>query len=107
MKNKFQRNCAKLKLWKLCFQKCRSARASTPIAIGGYKNSFETEIALFRRSFGSEIFDTKIEAGGGVLLGEQLLLRVAVKQGDGSNQKFSQTKIFYFAISVCKFCSNL
>lgn len=58
------------------------------IEIGGYKNDFQTDVALYRKTFNSEnIFDTRIESGGTVILGEEILLRVLVREGDGNKKK--------------------
>lgn len=54
------------------------------VATGGNKNIFETEVGLYRKTLGSEhLFDAKIQPGGTVILGEEILLRVAVRDGDG------------------------
>ncbi|XP_058789206.1 uncharacterized protein LOC131663117 [Phymastichus coffea] len=60
-----------------------SARTAPRVAAGGHKSAFETELTLHRRTPGSEQFDSKIEAGGTVVLGEEILLRAAVRDGDG------------------------
>lgn len=57
---------------------------SPRIATGGDKNIFETDIGLYRKAFGSDnLFDAKIQPGGTVILGEKILLRVVVRDGDG------------------------
>lgn len=54
------------------------------VATGGLKNAFQTDIGLFRKSYGSEnLFDVKINSGGTVVLGEEILLRALVRDGDG------------------------
>lgn len=54
------------------------------VATGGHKNAFETEIGLYRKTLGSNhLFDSRIQPGGTVILGEEILLRVAVREGDG------------------------
>nr|XP_011304913.1 PREDICTED: uncharacterized protein LOC105267625 [Fopius arisanus] len=61
-----------------------SARMAVRVATGGHKNSFETEIGLYRKSLGSEqLFDSRIQPGGTVILGEEVLLRAVVRDGDG------------------------
>ncbi|XP_034934166.1 uncharacterized protein [Chelonus insularis] len=60
------------------------ARMAPRIATGGHNNVFETEVGLYRKTLGSEhLFDTKIQPGGTVILGEEILLRAAVREGDG------------------------
>lgn len=54
------------------------------IATGGHKNTFETEVGLYRKALGSDnLFDAKIQPGGTVVLGEEILLRIVVRDGDG------------------------
>ncbi|CAD6224748.1 GSCOCG00005533001-RA-CDS [Cotesia congregata] len=61
-----------------------SARMAPRVATGGHKNAFETEIGLYRKTLGSNhLFDSRIQPGGTVILGEEILLRVAVREGDG------------------------
>ncbi|XP_066594841.1 uncharacterized protein [Prorops nasuta] len=61
-----------------------TARMVPGIISGGSRNTFDTDVALFRKTYSSEnVFDTKIEPGGTVVLGEEVLLRVVVKEGDG------------------------
>ncbi|XP_008544247.2 uncharacterized protein LOC103568968, partial [Microplitis demolitor] len=61
-----------------------SARMAPRVAAGGHKNAFETEIGLYRKTLGSDnLFDSRIQPGGTVILGEEILLRVAVREGDG------------------------
>lgn len=64
-----------------------AARMAPRVATGGHKSAFETDIGLYRKSFGAneqQVFDAKIESGGTLLLGEEILLRAAVREGDGS-----------------------
>lgn len=62
----------------------RSARMAPRVATGGHKNAFETEVGLYRKTLGSDHqFDVKIQPGGAVILGEEILLRAAIREGDG------------------------
>ncbi|XP_046410190.1 uncharacterized protein LOC124174771 [Neodiprion fabricii] len=61
-----------------------AARMAPRVAAGGLKNAFQTDIGLFRKSYNSEnVFDVKILPGGTVVLGEEILLRALVRDGDG------------------------
>ncbi|KAK0093690.1 hypothetical protein PV326_012898 [Microctonus aethiopoides] len=61
-----------------------SARMAPRVATGGHKNAFETEVGLYRKTLGSDHqFDVKIQPGGAVILGEEILLRAAIREGDG------------------------
>ncbi|XP_043282098.1 uncharacterized protein [Venturia canescens] len=61
-----------------------SGRNTPKVETGGYKNVFETEVGLYRKTFGSgHLFDAKIQPGGTVILGEEVLLRALVREGDG------------------------
>ncbi|XP_063995571.1 uncharacterized protein LOC135172947 isoform X2 [Diachasmimorpha longicaudata] len=61
-----------------------SARMTARVATGGHKDSFETEIGLYRKTTGSDqLFDARIPSGGTVILGEEILLRAVVRDGDG------------------------
>ena len=75
----------------------RTARIAPRVAAGGYKHDFQTDVGLYRKTYSSEnIFDTRIESGGTVILGEEILLRVLIKEGDGSflrNYKIYDNKI--------------
>ena len=50
----------------------------------GGLQEFECEIALFRRTPGSEMFSTVVSAGDTITLGEELHLRSIVRAGDGT-----------------------
>lgn len=51
---------------------------------GGSKNALDVDVGLFRKTYNSEnIFDTRIQSGGTVVLGEEILLRVLVNGDDG------------------------
>ncbi|XP_043477761.1 uncharacterized protein LOC122508461 isoform X2 [Leptopilina heterotoma] len=67
------------------------------IETGGYKSDFQTDVALYRKTFNSEnVFDTRIESGGTVILGEEILLRVLVREGDGwQYSKISDVTIYF------------
>ncbi|KAK2586798.1 hypothetical protein KPH14_011823 [Odynerus spinipes] len=61
-----------------------SARMVPRVVTGGFKNTLQTDVGLFRKTFNSEnVFDTRIQSGGTVILGEEVLLRVLVRDGDG------------------------
>ncbi|XP_031782250.1 uncharacterized protein LOC103317629 [Nasonia vitripennis] len=78
-----------------------AARMAPRVAAGGHKSAFETDIALYRKSFGAgsaeqQVFDAKIESGGTLLLGEEILLRAAVREGDGwKYSKISEVTVHF------------
>lgn len=50
---------------------------------GGAENALNVDVGLFRKTYGSKnIFDTRIQSGGTVVLGEEILLRVLVNSDD-------------------------
>ncbi|XP_033212365.1 uncharacterized protein LOC117169964 [Belonocnema kinseyi] len=60
-----------------------NSRMVPRVAAGG-GNDFQTDVALYRKTYNSEnIFDKRIESGGTVILGEEILLRVSIREGDG------------------------
>lgn len=64
----------------------RKARNVPSVLNGGFKNVLDVDVGLFRKTYGSEnIFDTRIQSGGTVVLGEEVLLRVLVNGDDGEN----------------------
>lgn len=53
---------------------------------GGAENALNVDVGLFRKTYGSKnIFDARIQSGGTVVLGEEILLRVLVN-GDDSKR---------------------
>lgn len=69
------------------------------IAEGGHNSAFETELALYRKTVNSEnAFNAKIESGGTVILGEEILLRAAVRDGDGKFYNLLHLAFFSFFI---------
>lgn len=53
---------------------------------GGFKNTLDVDVGLFRKTYGSEnVFDSRIQSGGTVVLGEEVLLRVLVNGDDGKS----------------------
>lgn len=53
---------------------------------GGAENALNIDVGLFRKTYGSKnIFDTKIQSGGTVVLGEEILLRVLVNGNDSKH----------------------
>lgn len=64
----------------------RKARNVPSVLNGGFKNALDVDVGLFRKTYGSEnIFDTRIQSGGTVVLGEEVLLRVLVNGDDGES----------------------
>lgn len=53
------------------------------MASGGFQRSFETQVGLFRRTPGTTEFTQIVAPGTAISLGEVLLLRAAVREGDG------------------------
>ncbi|KAM0724494.1 hypothetical protein ACS0PU_009575 [Formica fusca] len=64
---------------------------------GGSKNALDVDVGLFRKTYNSEnIFDTRIQSGGTVVLGEEILLRVLVNGDDGWRySKIGQVMMHY------------
>ncbi|KAL6442035.1 hypothetical protein ACFW04_002399 [Cataglyphis niger] len=64
---------------------------------GGSKNALDVDVGLFRKTYNSEnIFDTRIQSGGTVVLGEEILLRVLVNGDDGwRHSKIGQVTMHY------------
>ncbi|KAL2724490.1 uncharacterized protein V1478_009003 [Vespula squamosa] len=61
-----------------------SARMVPRVVTGGSQNTLEIDVGLFRKTFHSEkVFDTRIQSGDTVILGEEVLLRVLVRDGNG------------------------
>jgi len=55
---------------------------------GGAENALNIDVGLFRKTYNSKnIFDTKIQSGGTVVLGEEILLRVLINGND--SKRFS------------------
>ncbi|KAL0099118.1 hypothetical protein PUN28_020279 [Cardiocondyla obscurior] len=64
---------------------------------GGAENTLNVDVGLFRKTYGSKnVFDTRIQSGGTVVLGEEILLRVLVN-GDDSwrHSKIGQVTVHY------------
>jgi len=60
--------------------------AATTFAQGGSQQPFRTQVALFRKSDGSgSSFTRSIDPGGTVQLGEEMMLRIHTRAGDGWN----------------------
>ncbi|XP_025074959.1 uncharacterized protein LOC105430644 [Pogonomyrmex barbatus] len=64
---------------------------------GGAENALNADVGLFRKTYGSKnIFDTRIQSGGTVVLGEEILLRVLVNDDDSwRHSKIGQVTIHY------------
>lgn len=59
------------------------------VVTGGSQNNFEIDVGLFRKTFHSDkVFDARIRSGDTVILGEEVLLRVLVRDGNGKNASF-------------------
>lgn len=61
----------------------RQGRSANTIASGGHQRNFEMDVNIFRRNPLSKEFTQIISPGSPVQLGEELLLRASVKDGDG------------------------
>ncbi|XP_052873186.1 uncharacterized protein LOC128278496, partial [Anopheles cruzii] len=62
----------------------RSVGAGTALAVGGSQRPFRSQLGVFRRQAGGA-FTRPLPPGGGVMLGEELMLRAQVSAGDGWN----------------------
>ncbi|XP_015173395.1 PREDICTED: uncharacterized protein LOC107064830 [Polistes dominula] len=61
-----------------------SARMVPRVVTGGFQNTLEVDVGLFRKTFHSDkVFDTRIQSGDTLILGEEVLLRVLVRDGNG------------------------
>ncbi|KAH0947341.1 hypothetical protein HN011_005044 [Eciton burchellii] len=73
------------------------ARSIPSVLNGGSENSLNVDMGLFRKTYGSKnIFDTRIQSGSTVVLGEEILLRVLVNGDDGwRHSKIGQVTMHY------------
>lgn len=72
------------KLYSNIYVDFRKTRNVPSTLNGGSKNALDVDVGLFRKTYNSEnIFDTRIQSGGTVVLGEEILLRVLVNGNDG------------------------
>jgi hypothetical protein len=69
------------------FQQGRSNTRPIAIASGGNQRKFDTVVTILRRNNG--VFDQPIQQGSAVRLGDELMLRTTVRDGDG------EAKIFF------------
>ncbi|XP_066260436.1 uncharacterized protein [Euwallacea similis] len=53
------------------------------IATGGTKKDLKTQIGIFKKRPGSAVFDQNVQADSLIELGEELLLRTIINEGDG------------------------
>ncbi|XP_028044891.1 uncharacterized protein LOC105834833 isoform X2 [Monomorium pharaonis] len=73
------------------------ARNVPGVLNGGAENPLNVNVGLYRKTYGSKnIFDSRIQSGGTVVLGEEILLRVLVN-GDDSwrHSKIGQVTVHY------------
>lgn len=61
----------------------RSSSGNSVVVSGGGQRNFDSKLNLFRKSTGSDNFDQLVLPGSTVTLGEELVLRAAVQDGDG------------------------
>ena len=54
-----------------------------------------SEIGLFRRLPGTELFATRVKSGSTIELGENVELRSIVRKGDGKSLKFAMKYCVY------------
>ncbi|KYM96747.1 PREDICTED: uncharacterized protein LOC108779019 [Cyphomyrmex costatus] len=73
------------------------ARNVPGVLDGGAENALNVDVGLFRKTYGSKnIFDTKIQSGGTVVLGEEILLRVLINGNDSwRHSKIGQVTMHY------------
>ncbi|XP_025162847.1 uncharacterized protein LOC105183888, partial [Harpegnathos saltator] len=77
------------------------ARNVPNVLDGGFKNvALDVDVGLFRKTHGSDnIFDTRIQPGGTVVLGEDILLRVLVNADDGwKYSRMGQVTVHYVEV---------
>ena len=67
---------------------CRVEQRSPTIYVGGGQE-FLSEIGLFRRLPGTDLFATRVKSGSTIELGENVELRSIVRKGDGKSIKFA------------------
>nr|CAH7713841.1 unnamed protein product [Callosobruchus chinensis] len=72
-----------LRLGPTTVNKGRSTK-NTIIASGGGNYNFDSHIFLMRKSPGSNNFDQLLQTGSVVQLGEEMLLRTKIQEGDGN-----------------------
>lgn len=61
----------------------RARSNSGMVATGGGQSKFESRMVLLRKSPDSNSFDQPIQSGSVVPLGEEIVLRATVQDGDG------------------------
>ncbi len=66
--------------------KIRAEQRSPTIYLGGGQN-FLSEIGLFRRLGGTELFASRVHSGSTIELGEYVQLRSIVRAGDGKGER--------------------
>ena len=71
----------------------RVEQRSPTIYLGGGQD-FLSEIGLFRKLPGTELFASRVKSGSSIELGENVQLRSIVRSGDGKKEIF-----FYFIFS--------
>ncbi|XP_018045302.1 PREDICTED: uncharacterized protein LOC108685149 [Atta colombica] len=73
------------------------ARNIPSVLNGGAENALNIDVGLFRKTYDSKnIFDTKIQSGGTVVLGEEILLRVLINGNDSwRHSKIGQVTMHY------------
>lgn len=58
---------------------------------GGSMSALDADVGLFRKTYGSQdAFDTRIQSGSTVVLGEEILLRVSINGDDGERVSMSR-----------------
>lgn len=62
------------------------------IATGGSQKDLKTRIGIFRKQPGGQAYDQKVQSDSVLELGENLLLRTVVNEGDGKS-KYSVIKL--------------
>lgn len=68
------------------FRQGRSNSKSISVASGGNQRKFESVVSLWRKNNG--LFDQPLQQGGAVRLGDELMLRTVVREGDGKQKLF-------------------
>ena len=76
------------------FGNCRVEQRSPTIYVGGGQE-FLSEIGLFRRLPGTDLFATRVKSGSTIELGENVELRSIVRKGDGKSQFHCTLKLWY------------
>ncbi|XP_050309978.1 uncharacterized protein LOC126745965 [Anthonomus grandis grandis] len=93
-----------LKLGRNKIQQVAKGRSSNSfLATGGTRKDLRTRIGIFRKRPGTNVFDQSVQADNIIHLGEELMLRAVISEGDG--KIYFDMPIGFLAASKIKFAT--